>query len=59
MYDILDGMKIAELSAFVAAPLAGLKLSQLGAEIIRADPHDGAINYRCWPLTNIIETKLI
>ncbi len=52
MYDILDGMKIVELSAFVAAPLAGLSLSQLGAEVIRVDPVGGGIDYQRWPLTD-------
>ena len=33
MYDVLSGMRILELSAFIAAPLAGLTLSQLGAEL--------------------------
>ena len=35
MYNILDGLRIVELSAFVAAPLGGLTLSQLGADVIR------------------------
>jgi 2-methylfumaryl-CoA isomerase len=52
MYDILEGMKIIELSAFVAAPLAGLTLTQLGAEVIRIDPVGGGIDYRRWPLND-------
>lgn len=52
MYDILSGMKIVELSAFVAAPLAGLALAQLGAEVIRVDPVGGGIDYKRWPLSN-------
>jgi 2-methylfumaryl-CoA isomerase len=52
MYDILEGMKIIELSAFIAAPLAGLTLSQLGAEVIRVDPVGGGIDYQRWPLTD-------
>ncbi len=51
MYDILDGLKVVELSAFVAVPLAGLTLSQLGAEVIRVDPVGGGIDYKRWPLT--------
>jgi 2-methylfumaryl-CoA isomerase len=41
MYDVLSGMRILELSAFIAAPLAGLTLSQLGADVIRVDPEGG------------------
>ena len=52
MYKILDGMRIIELSAFVAAPLAGLTLSQLGADVIRVDPVGGGMDYRRWPLTD-------
>ena len=35
---ILDGLKVVELSAFVAAPLGGATLASLGAEVIRIDP---------------------
>ena len=52
MYDILAGMKVIELSAFIAAPLAGLTLSQLGAEVIRIDPPGGGMDYKRWPLTD-------
>ncbi|GAC1480680.1 MAG: 2-methylfumaryl-CoA isomerase [Acetobacteraceae bacterium] len=38
------------MSAFVAAPLGGLTLAQLGAEVIRIDPLGGNIDYRRWPL---------
>lgn len=51
MYDILNGMRIVELSAFIAAPLAGLTLSQLGADVIRVDPPGGGIDYNRWPLS--------
>lgn len=49
-YSLLAGLKIVEISAFVAAPLAGLTLAQLGAEVIRIDPPRGAIDYTRWPL---------
>jgi len=52
MYDLLKGMRIVELSAFIAAPLAGLTLSQLGADVIRVDPPGGGIDYRRWPLSD-------
>ena len=34
----LAGLTVVEVSSFVAAPLCGLSLSQLGAEVIRVDP---------------------
>lgn len=33
----LDGIRVVELSSFVASPLCGLTLAQLGAEVIRVD----------------------
>lgn len=47
---ILDGMRIIEASAFVAAPLGGMTLAQLGADVIRIDPLGGGLDYRRWPL---------
>ena len=35
---------------FVAAPLCGMTLSQLGAEVIRVDPIGGASDVQRWPL---------
>ncbi len=52
MYTILQGMRIIELSAFVAAPLAGLTLAQLGAEVVRVDPPGGGLDYNRWPLAD-------
>lgn len=34
----LAGLRVVEVSAFVAAPLASMTLAQLGAEVIRIDP---------------------
>jgi 2-methylfumaryl-CoA isomerase len=48
---ILEGMRIVEASAFVAAPLGGMTLAQLGAEVIRIDPLAGGLDYRRWPVT--------
>lgn len=50
MSTILNGLRIVEVSAFVAAPLGGMTLAQLGAEVIRIDPIGGNIDYRRWPL---------
>ena len=47
----LAGVRIVEISSFVAVPLAGMTLAQLGAEVIRVDPIGGAADYRRWPLT--------
>ncbi|MEM6583829.1 MAG: CoA transferase [Pseudomonadota bacterium] len=49
---ILSGMRAVEVSAFVAAPSAGLALSQMGAELIRIDDVRGGLDYHRWPVTN-------
>jgi 2-methylfumaryl-CoA isomerase len=41
---------VVEVSSFVAAPLGGMTLAQLGAEVIRIDPHGGAPDHHRWPL---------
>lgn len=46
----LAGLRIVEISAFVAAPLGAMTLAQLGAEVIRIDPIGGNIDYHRWPL---------
>jgi 2-methylfumaryl-CoA isomerase len=46
----LAGLRVIEISSFVAAPLGGLTLAQLGAEVIRVDPLGGAPDVRRWPL---------
>lgn len=46
----LAGLRIVEISAFVAAPLGAMTLAQLGAEVIRIDPLGGNIDYHRWPL---------
>lgn len=48
----LEGLRVIEVSAFVAAPLAGLTLAQLGAEVIRIDPIGGNIDTTRWPITS-------
>lgn len=48
---ILHGLRIVEVSAFVAAPLGGMTLAQLGADVIRIDPPTGGLDYRRWPVT--------
>lgn len=47
---LLAGLRIVEGSAFVAAPLCGMTLAQLGAEVIRFDQIGGGLDYRRWPV---------
>jgi 2-methylfumaryl-CoA isomerase len=46
----LSGLRVIEVSSFVASPLGGMTLAQLGAEVIRVDPVGGAPDTRRWPL---------
>jgi 2-methylfumaryl-CoA isomerase len=47
----LTGLTVIEVSSFVAAPLCGVTLNQLGAQVIRVDPIGGAADVKRWPLT--------
>ncbi|MDT5411801.1 MAG: 2-methylfumaryl-CoA isomerase, partial [Mycobacterium sp.] len=47
----LADLTVIEVSSFVAAPLCGMTLSQLGAKVIRVDPIGGASDTRRWPVT--------
>ncbi len=47
----LAGVRIIEISSFVAVPLAGMTLAQLGADVTRVDPVGGAADYNRWPVT--------
>jgi 2-methylfumaryl-CoA isomerase len=46
----LSGITVVEVSSFVAAPLCGMTLGQLGAQVIRVDPIGGASDVNRWPL---------
>jgi 2-methylfumaryl-CoA isomerase len=48
---ILSGLRIVEGTAFVAAPLGGTSLAQLGADVIRFDLLQGGLDYGRWPIT--------
>jgi len=48
---ILEGLRIVEGSAFVAVPLGGMTLAQMGADVIRFDPIGGGLDYKRWPVT--------
>jgi 2-methylfumaryl-CoA isomerase len=49
---LLSGMRVVEGSAFVAAPLGGLTLAQLGADVIRFDRIGGGLDYKRWPVVD-------
>ncbi len=48
---ILAGLRVVEGSAFVAAPLGGMTLAQLGADVIRFDQIGGGLDRDRWPLS--------
>jgi 2-methylfumaryl-CoA isomerase len=50
MNKILKGMRVVEGSAFVAVPLAGMTLAQMGADVIRFDRLEGGLDFGRWPL---------
>jgi len=43
-------MRVVEGSAFVAVPLAGMTLAQMGADVIRFDRIGGGLDAGRWPL---------
>ncbi len=47
---VLEGVRVVEISAFVAAPLAGATLAAMGAEVVRVDPIGGGADRGRWPL---------
>ena len=47
---LLQDLAIAEISAFIAAPLAGMTLGQMGANVIRIDQTGGGPDHDRWPL---------
>jgi 2-methylfumaryl-CoA isomerase len=51
MTGILAGLRIVEGSAFIAAPLGGMALAQLGADVIRFDDIKGGLDNDRWPIT--------
>ncbi len=51
MGGVLAGMRVVESSAFVAVPLAGMTLAQMGADVIRFDLPQGGLDHGRWPVT--------
>lgn len=50
MSEVLKGMRVVEGSAFVAVPLAGMTLAQMGADVIRFDRIGGGLDAGRWPV---------
>ena len=51
MSTVLKGMRVVEGSAFVAVPLAGMTLAQMGADVIRFDRLEGGLDAKRWPIS--------
>lgn len=51
MAKLLQGMRVVEGTSFVAAPLAGMTLAQMGADVIRFDRLQGGLDHYRWPVT--------
>ena len=51
MVKLLQGLRVVEGTAFVAAPLAGMTLAQMGADVIRFDRIGGGLDHHRWPVT--------
>jgi 2-methylfumaryl-CoA isomerase len=51
MYNLLSGLKLVEVSSFVASPTVGLYCAQLGAEVVRIDHKAGGLDYDRYMMT--------
>lgn len=49
---ILAGLRVVEISSYVATPLCGMTLAQLGADVVRVEPLGGAPDRTRWPLAD-------
>jgi 2-methylfumaryl-CoA isomerase len=49
MYQLLSGLRVVEGASFIAGPLCGLHLLQMGAEVIRFDMIGGGPDFGRWP----------
>lgn len=48
----LQGVRVLELSSYVATPLCGLTLAQLGADVVRVEPPGGAPDRTRLPMSD-------
>src|SRR3954452_24858265 len=46
---LLNGLRVLELSQLIAAPLCGLHLLELGAEVVKVEPPEGEAGRRMPP----------
>lgn len=51
MYKLLQDLRVIEAPSFIASPLCGLYLQQMGADVIRIDSIGGGPDFRRWPLS--------
>lgn len=47
---MLEGLRLVEVSAFVAAPFAGATLARMGADVVRVEQRGGGIDAHRWPV---------
>src|SRR5690349_4537199 len=48
----LDGIRVIELANFIAGPLAGTLLADMGADVVKIEPPQGDMGRAMPPLTN-------
>lgn len=51
MNKMLDGLRVSEISAYVAAPFCGMTLAQMGADVVQISPIGGRMDQDRWPQT--------
>lgn len=54
MYDVLEGVRVVEVSAWLFAPTSGAILADWGAEVLKIEPVDGGDPYRGYFATGAV-----